>query len=99
MRDRLHDGGVIRPCLVLTSFFFPVRQLAVDVVMELSCQTRKCVGALGDRPVTGSAWGNLGAGYTFFVDFFPRGHELLWSSSQGFGVEIFEMRGQSGQHR
>ena len=53
MRDRLHDGGVVRLCLVLTSFFFPVRQFAVDVAMELACQTRKCIGALSVRPVTG----------------------------------------------
>src|ERR1700694_2247400 len=66
MRDRLHDGGVVRLGLVLTSFFFPVRQFAVDVVMELACQTRKCIGAFGVRPVTGSAWRNLGAGNAFF---------------------------------
>ena len=61
MRDRPHDGGVVRLGLVLTSFFVPVRQFPEDVVMELARQTRKCVGAFGIRPVTGSAWRNLGA--------------------------------------
>src|SRR6266849_2402973 len=81
MRDRLHDRGVVRLCLVLTSFFFPVRQFPVDVVMELTCQTRKCVGAFSILPVTGSAWRNLSTGNAVFVDFLPRGYELLWSPS------------------
>src|SRR6202165_6359127 len=90
MRDRLHDGGVVGLGLVLTSFFFPVRQFPVDVVMELPCQTRKCVGAFGFRSVTGSAWGNLSTGNALFIDFLPRGHQFLWSSPQRLGVEILE---------
>src|ERR1700732_4020655 len=77
MRDRLHDGGVVRLGLVLSSFFFPVRQFAVDIVMELSCQPRKRIGAFGVGSVAGCAWRNLSAGNAFFVDFFPRSHELL----------------------
>src|SRR5258708_1021400 len=98
MRNRLHDGGVVRLGLVLTSFLFPVRQFPVDVVMELPCQTRKCVGAFGILPVTGSAWRNLSTGNAFFIDFLPRGHQFLWSSPQRFGVEVPEIRGQGLEH-
>src|SRR5260370_2364229 len=82
MRDWLHDGGIVRLGFVLTSFFLPVCQFPVDVVMELSCQPRKCVSAFGVRSVTGSAWRNLRTGNAIFIDFLPFGHELLWSSSQ-----------------
>src|SRR5579872_2015379 len=47
MRDGLHDGGVVRIALVLAALLVPVRQLLMDVVVKLSCQTRKCVAALG----------------------------------------------------
>src|ERR1035437_3880702 len=99
MRNRLHDGRSVRISLVLTPFLVPARQLPEDVVMKLTCQTGKRVGSLGVRPVTGSAWRNLGAGNAFFVDFFPSGHELLRSPSQRFGIEILEIRGQPRQHR
>src|ERR1700730_19287988 len=74
MRDRLHDGGVVRLCLVLTSFFFPVRQFPVDVVMELPSQTRKCVGAFGFWRVTRSAGRSLRAWKAGFIHLFACGH-------------------------
>ena len=62
VRDRRHDRRVVRLGLILTPLLVPVRQFPDDVVMELSCQTRKRIGTLGFRSVTGSAWRNLGAG-------------------------------------
>src|SRR5665647_3981985 len=82
MRDRSHDRRVVRVGLILTPLLVPARQLPEDVVMELTRQTGKRVGALGIGPVTGRAWRNLGAGDSFFVDFFAGGHEFLWSASQ-----------------
>ena len=38
----------------------PICQLPEHVVMELSCETRKCIGAFGVWPVTRSTWRNLG---------------------------------------
>src|SRR6476620_3953024 len=81
VRDRLHDSRVVRLCRILTALLAPVQQLLPDVVMELACQTRKCVGAFGVWPVPGSAGGNLSTGNRVFIDVFPGGHELLWRNS------------------
>src|SRR5665811_1608117 len=99
MCDRLHDRRVVRLGLILTPLLVPVRQFPEDVVMKLARQTGKRVGALGIRPVAGSAWGYFGAWNSFIVDFSSRGYELFWSPSQRFRIEIFEICRQSRQHR
>src|ERR1700719_2680040 len=81
MRDRLHDRGAVRLGLILTPLLFPIGQFFFDVVIELTCQAWKYLGALGFRPVTGGAWRDLGAGNAVFIDFFPRSHEFFWSTS------------------
>ena len=86
MGNRLHDGRSVRISLVLTPLLVPVRQLPEDVVMKLARQTGKRVGSLGIRPVTGSAWRNLGAGNAFFVDFFPAATSSFGAPPNGLGL-------------
>src|SRR5579864_4383501 len=93
MRDRLHDGGVVRLGLILAPLLVPVRQLSIDVVVELARQTGKRVGASGIRSVTRCAWRYLGAGNALLIDFFPVGHELLRRASQRLWIEVLEIGG------
>ena len=67
--------------------------------MELTCQTRKFSVAFGLWTVTGSAWRHVNVGKSLFVDFLSRGHEFLWSTTQGFGIEVAKMLGKSRLHR
>lgn len=46
MRDWLHDGGIVGFAgSILTPLFAPVKQFLRDVVIKLTCQTRKRVGS------------------------------------------------------
>src|SRR5260370_33162668 len=99
MGGGVDDCGVVRVRGSLTAVLAPGQQLLCHVVMELTCQTRKCVGALGILPVTGSAWRNLGARDSLFIDFLALRHEFPWSPSQRLRIEISELCSEVLQHR
>jgi len=99
VRNRFHDGRCVWIFRILTPLRAPVHQFVQDVVLKLTCQTRKRAVTFALWTVTGSAWRNIGTGKSLFVDFFPPGYELPWSTPQGFRIEILKMRGKSRSHR
>src|SRR5215468_265714 len=99
MRDRFHNGRCVRPCRILTTLFAPVHQFFEGVVVELTCQTRKCALTFSLWAVTGLAWRNIGARNALLVDFFPRGHAFYWSTTQRLWIEVSKIRSQGRYHR
>src|ERR1700738_1926526 len=98
MRNWPHDGRRVRLGFVLAALLVPICQLPEHVVMELSCEPRKCIGAFGVWPVTRSTWRNLGLGHSLFVELLALSHVLPSRPSERLGVEILEVFGETFQH-
>src|ERR1700732_4711110 len=98
MRNWPHDGRRVRLGFVLAALLVPICQLPEHVVMELSCEPRKCIGAFGVWPVTRSTWRNLGLWHSLFIDLLALSHVLPSRPSKRPGVEILEVFGETFQH-
>jgi hypothetical protein len=91
VRNRFHDGGGVRIGRILAPLLAPIHQFPQDVVVELTCQTRKRSVAFGLRTVARRAWGNVGARNALLIDFFPCGDEFPRRAPEGLGIEIFDL--------
>src|SRR6202035_1654976 len=67
--------------------------------MELTGQPGKCPVTFTLCTVTGRAWRNLGVRHSLLIECLSRGHELLWSTTQRFCIQILKIRCQSRDHR
>jgi len=98
MRNRLHDRRGVRFCLVLPPFLVPVRQLSIDVVVELAGETRKCVAALGVVPMTGGTGRDIGFLDALLIDPLAFGDVLAWRAAERLRVEVLELIGERFLH-
>ena len=96
--DGLHDRRGVGIGLVLAALLFPVGQLSVNLVMQLTREPRKSISTLSVRPMTGSAGRDVGAGNAFFVDLLSVRREFFRRAAQRFRIEVLEIACQGFDH-
>src|SRR3974390_633201 len=76
----------------------PVCQFVIDVVVQLTGQTREFPLTLSLVAMAGGARRDIGARDSLFKYFFTGSHQFLGSPSKRFWIELAETLCESGQH-